>query len=83
MNPLDRLESEKIKIDENRQFLIDNKWCLCDHGFLYPTKARKGGYIPENLYNLMKEVLIKDWNSNRALGQHSGDDCPELNNHYI
>ena len=38
MNPYGYLESEQIRIDKNRQFIIENKECLCDRGFLYPMK---------------------------------------------
>ena len=59
MNIMDHLESEQRRIYENIQFLIDNKKCLCDHGFLHTMKERKGKYTPENLYNHMKEIFRK------------------------
>ena len=46
MNPYDHLESEKTIIDKKRQFFIDNKKCLCEHGGLHPMIARKGKYTP-------------------------------------
>ena len=54
MNPYDHLESEEMRRDENRHFIIENKECLCDHGSLHPMKAIKGKYIAEILYNQMK-----------------------------
>ena len=59
INAYDHLESEQTKIDEARNFLIDNKTYLCGHGGLHPDKARKFKYIPGNVYNQMKEIFIK------------------------
>ena len=36
MNPYEHLEPEQIGIDKNRNFIIDNNKCLCDHGGLHP-----------------------------------------------
>ena len=38
---------------------IYNKQCLCEHGGLNPMISRKGKYIPEHVYNQMKEIFIK------------------------
>ena len=45
-NFYERSESEKTRIGKNRQFLIDNRQNLCEHGVLHPMIARKGKYIP-------------------------------------
>ena len=79
MDPIDHLISEQRRIYEYRKYLIFNKQCLCFHGHLNPTKARKGKYISETLYNNMKKILRKDWYRKRLLGLHSSDDYPELN----
>ena len=42
-----------------KEIFIDNIRWLCGHGGVYPMKARKGKYIPGNVYNQMKEVFIK------------------------
>ena len=68
MNPYDHLESEKMRRDENINFLIDNIKYLCDHSNLHKTKARKGKYTPGNVYNKTKEVFIKYWKDKRLLG---------------
>ena len=39
--------------------MIDNKQNLCEHGGLHPMIARKGEYIPDKVYNSMKETSIK------------------------
>ena len=53
-NLYDHLELEQMIRDEKRNFLIDNILCLCVHGGLHISKARKGKYIPGNAYNQMK-----------------------------
>ena len=68
MNPFGHLELEKTRRDENRHFIIDNKECLCYHGFLHPIKSRNDKCTPGNLYNQIKKILIKKWNRNRLLG---------------
>ena len=59
MNPYEHLLSEKSRIENKSQFLIDNKQNLCEHGGLHPMIARKGEYIPDKVYNSMKETSIK------------------------
>ena len=41
MNPYDHIESLKKRIEKKRQFWVYNKQCLCKHGGLRPTIARK------------------------------------------
>ena len=50
-----------MRIYENIHFIIDNKYCWCDNGLLNPMKTIKVKYIPEKLYNRMKEILTKYW----------------------
>ena len=57
MNSYDHLESEQARIEKKRHFIIDNKQCLCENGGLHPMIARKGKYIPENVYNNMKKII--------------------------
>ena len=59
INPYEHLLSEKSRIENKSQFLIDNKQNLCEHGGLHPMTARKGKYIPGNVYIYMKETFIK------------------------
>ena len=70
MNPLERLESELIRRDENRQYIIDNKAFLCYHGHLHPMKSIKGKYISEHLYTHMRQILGKYWDRKKTLGLH-------------
>ena len=83
MDPYDHLESERMRRDENRHFIIQNKEFLCDNCFLHPMKVRKGKYIPGNLYNQTKEILIKYWNMKRLLVLHSSGYIPDLANYEI
>ena len=46
-------------------------------------RARKGKYIPGNVYNLMKEIFIKNWRSHSALGFNLSEDIPNFTNHDI
>ena len=62
MNPYENLQSEKTIIDNKSIFLIDNRQNLCEHGGLHPITARKGKYIPGNVYISMKETFIKNGN---------------------
>ena len=50
MNPYEHLLSEQSRIENKSQFLVDNKQHLCEHGGLHPMTARKGKYIPDNVY---------------------------------
>ena len=61
MNPYDHVESEKTRIGKNINVLIHNNQNLCEHGGLHPMIARNGKYLPDSLYNLMKETFIKNW----------------------
>ena len=59
MNPYEHLLSEKSRIENKSQFLIDSKQKLCEHGGLHPMTARKGKYIPVNVHTSMKDTLKK------------------------
>ena len=50
MNPYEHLLSVELRIKKKSQYLIDNKQHLCEHSFLHPMTARKGKYIPHNVY---------------------------------
>ena len=82
LNPYKNLESEQMRRDKKKN-IIDSTQCLCDHGCLHLMKLRNSNYIRGNLYNQMKEILIKDWNSKRFLGLHSSEDIPDLTNYDI
>ena len=56
---------------------------MCDHGGLHQMKERKGKHIPENVYNQMKEILLKDLREKRLLGLYSSEYIPDLTNHDI
>ena len=49
MNPVKHLELEKTRIENKRQFLIDNRQNLCECGGLYPMISKKGKYIPDKV----------------------------------
>ena len=68
MNPYENLLSEKSRIENKSQFLIDNKQKSCEHGGLHPITARKGKYIPVNIYISMKYAFIKHLQSKSVLG---------------
>ena len=72
-----------MRRDERRHFLIDSIKCLCDHGGLHTTKARKGKYIPGNLYNQIKVIFIKDWKEKRLLGLYSSEYINKFTNRDI
>ena len=59
MNPVEHLESGKTRLENKRQFLIDNRRNLCEHGGFHPMISRKGKYTPGKLYNSTKETLKK------------------------
>ena len=59
MNPVEHLESWKTRIENKRQFLIDNRQNLFEHGGLHQMIERKGKYIPGKVYNYMKEIFLK------------------------
>ena len=46
---IEDLESAKTRIDIMRQFFIDNRKKLCEHGGLHAMIAIKGKYIPGNI----------------------------------
>ena len=50
MNPYEHLLSEKSRIENKSQFFIDNTQNLCEHVGLHTITARKGKYIPVNVY---------------------------------
>ena len=60
MNPYEHLLSEKSRIENKSQLLIDNKKHLCEHGGLHPMTERKGKYIPVNVYTSMKDTFKKN-----------------------
>ena len=59
MNPVEHFKSEKTRIENKRQFLIDNRKNLCEHGGLHPMISRKEKYIADKVYNTTKEKFIK------------------------
>ena len=59
MNPYEHFLSEELRTKKKSQFLIDNKHHLCEHGFLHLITARKGKYIPYNVYTSMKDTFNK------------------------
>ena len=83
MNPVEHLESERTRIENKSQFLIDNRQQLCEHGGLHPMIARNSKYIPGKLYNYMKETFIKNWESKIVLGFNSSKEIPKFTNHEI
>ena len=83
MNPYERLLSEKSRIENKSQFLIDNKQNLCKHGGLHPMTARKGKYIPVSLYISMKDTFINNWKSKSVLGINSSEVITNFTNYDI
>ena len=73
MNPYEHLISEQLRTKKKSQCLMDNKQHLCEHGFLHPMTARKGKYIPENVYTSMKDTFNKNLQSKSVLGFYSSD----------
>ena len=63
--------------------MIDNKQHLCEHGFLHLITARKGKYIPDNLYTSMEDTFNKNLQSKSVVGFDSSDDITHFNNHDI
>ena len=64
--------------------MIDNKKFLFEHGDLYQMIARKGKYIPGNLYSYTKETFIKkNWRSLSALRLDSSEDFTNFTNNDI
>ena len=45
--------------------------------------ARKGKYIPVNVYNSMKDSFIKNWQSKSVLGFNSSEGIINFTNHDI
>ena len=60
MNSYEHFISEELRIKKKSQYLIDNRRHLCEHGFLHPMTARKGKYIPDNLYTSMEDIFKKN-----------------------
>ena len=56
---------------------------LCDHDGLHPMIARKGKYIPGNVYNQMKGIFIKYWKANSLLVLYSSEYIPNFTNNEI
>ena len=54
MNPFEHLNSEKTRIYNERQCLIDDRKNLCEYGGLHPMMSREGKYIPGKVYNTTK-----------------------------
>ena len=73
MNPYEHLLPEKSRIKNKSLFLIDNKQNSCEHGDLHPMTARRGKYIPVNVYISMKDTFIKNWQSKSVLGFNSSE----------
>ena len=59
MNPVEHLESEYTRIQNKSQFLIEYRQNLFEYGALHTMIARKCKYIPDKVYNYMKEIFIK------------------------
>ena len=59
MNPFEHLESEKTRIENESQFLIDNRQNLCENGGLHPMITIKIKYTQVKVYNIMIETFIK------------------------
>ena len=51
--------AKKSRIKNKSKILIDNKQNLCKNGGLHPMTARKGKYIPVNVYIYMKDTFKK------------------------
>ena len=83
MNPYEHLQSEKTRIEDKSQFLIDNRQNLCEHGGLHPMTARRGKYIPVNVYISMKDAFINNWQSKSVLGFNSSEGINFFTNHDI
>ena len=83
MNPVEHLESEKTRKDNKRQFLINNRQTLCEHGGLHKMISRKGKYIPGKVYNYTKEKFIKKWESKSVLEFNSSEEIPKFTNYDI
>ena len=83
MSPYEHLLSEKLRTRKKSQFLINNKQHLCEHGFLHPMTARKGKYIPYNVYTSMKDTFDKNLQSKSVLGFNSSEEITHFNNHDI
>ena len=66
-NPYENLEPGKTGIENKRQLFIDNRQNLCEHGGLHTIISRKEKYIPGKVYNTMKEIFIKNWESKSVL----------------
>ena len=75
--------SGKTIIEKKRQFFIDNRKNLCEHGGLHPMISRKGKYVPVKVYNTVKETFIKNWESKSVLGFNSSEEIPNFTNHDI
>ena len=83
MNPYEHLLSEKSRIENKSQLLIDNKQNLCEHGGLHPMTARKGKYIPVSVYIYMKDTFINNWQYKNVLGFNSSEGITNFTNHDI
>ena len=62
--------------------MIDNEQHLCEHGGLHPMTARKGKFIPVNVYTSMKDTF-KKFQSKSVLGYNSSEGINNFNNHDI
>ena len=83
MNPYEHLLSEKSRIENKSQFLIDNKQKLCEHGGLHPMTSQKGKYTPVNVYISIKDTFIKNWQSKSVLGFNSSERITNFTKHDI
>ena len=82
MNPYEHFISEELRIKKKSQFLIDDKQHLCEHGFLHPMKARKGKYIPDNVYTSVEDTF-KKLHYKSVFGLNSSEEITHFNNHDI
>ena len=61
--------------------MIYNKQRLCEHSGLHPMTARKGKYIPDNVYTSTKYTFNKKLQSKNVLGFDSSEGITNFNNH--
>ena len=59
---------------------MDNKDCLCPHGYLHPMSTRLVKYIPTTVHNKLKTILKKDWDSKKSYALNINKQNPDLTN---
>ena len=57
MNPMEKLKISMYKTSDNMAYLIDNKKFLCQHKKLDPLTARRGKWIPEEMYREIASIV--------------------------